>query len=185
MYLFRFFILFALLNLDLTPETELSSNQRHLEFIELTTEGISLIDPCLLGSWRVDIETLGNLLDKPVTGSILITFETSPANEITASFDVTIPRRPPESATKRREHIGSLSATMEPMNPLGDHKQFRLTRVELDDSNSHKRYKADGDWRDITTSTEEYFLNATFRYTDCSPTMMIGMHAITLIRETY
>jgi len=182
MFIFRFSFFLTLLCGPI-PETEFSSQQFRPEIISLSNEEDSFVDPCLLGSWRVDIETLGNLLDKPVTGQIFITFETSPANEITASFDVSIPRRPPESATKRREHIGSLSATMEPMDPLGDHKQFRLTRVELDETNSHKRYKADGDWRDITESTREYFLNATFRYTNCSPTMMIGMHAITLTKE--
>lgn len=183
MSIFHFFIFLTLLPFNFAPETEISSEQFQSEIVSISIEEDSAVDPCLLGSWRVDIETLAVLLDKPVTGSILISFETSPVNEITASFDVTITRRPPESSTKRREHKGSLSATMEPMDPLGNHKQFRLTRVEFDDSNSHKRYKADGDWRDITESTKGYFLNATFRYTDCSPTMMIGMHAITLTKE--
>ncbi|MCW5515302.1 hypothetical protein [Muriicola sp. Z0-33] len=180
MYLFRLIIVFALLTFDLSSNAELITPTA-------TTTEIAEVDPCLLGSWRVDIPSMAIALDRPVSGSILITFERSPLNEITSSFDVTLTRRPPQSSTKRRVHIGSLSATMEPVEatPRGS-KSFMLTRIELGEENSHKRYKADGDYRDLDKEEiKDFFMGTVFYYKDCSPTLMIGLNEIKLVKETY
>lgn len=124
---------------------------------------------------------MAEALDRPVSGSILITFDRSPVNEITASFDVTIRRRPPQ--TQRREHFGTLSATMTLLTPDRGSGRITLADVDLGDENSHKRYKADGDWRDIKDRTEEFFRNTTFTYQNCTPTMMVGMQTIILNKE--
>ncbi|WP_297693253.1 hypothetical protein [uncultured Eudoraea sp.] len=176
MYIFRLIIVLALLSFDL-------SSNKYVILAPKTSTEVADIDPCLLGTWRVDIPSMSIALDRPVSGSILVTFETSPVNEITASFDVTITRRPPQSATKRRVHSGSLSATMEIIDPDNHLKKFKLIRLELGEENSHKRYKADGDWVDIENSTEEFFRNTTFVYSDCSASMLIGMYAIKLNKE--
>jgi len=180
MFIFRLIIVFALLSLDLSSNTEIIAPP------ETTTE-VTAFDPCLLGSWRVDIPSMATALDRPVSGSILITFETSPANEITASFDVTITRRPPQSSTKRRVHTGSLSAArgdVESNRPGSG--RFMLTRIDLGDENSHIRYKADGDWRELDEGEiKDFFLGTVFYYKDCSPTMMYGLYQIKLNKETY
>jgi len=178
MYIFRLIIVLALLSFDLSSNKDVNLPPR-------TSTEVSDIDPCLLGSWRVDIPSMSIALDRPVSGSILITFESSPVNEITASFDVTITRRPPQSATKRRVHTGTLSAQMEMLDPSNHLKKFKLTSVTLGEENSHKRYKADGDWVDIKESTEAFFQNTTFVYSDCMPTMLTGMYTIQLNKETY
>ena len=184
MYIFRLIIFSALLSFNFSSDPELSNTLEKPAIIN-TADGpnLSSIDPCLLGTWRVDIASMATALDRPVSGSILVTFETTPVNEITASFDVTLTRRPPQSSTKRRVHTGTLSATMEMMDPDNHLKKFKLTRIELGEENSHKRYKADGDWRDIYDKTEEFFLTTTFVYSDCSPRILIGMYAITLNKE--
>ena len=178
MFIFRLIIIIALLNF------KLSSNKDVTVATKASTE-VASIDPCLIGSWRVDIPSMSTVLDRPVSGSILVTFERTPVNEITASFDVTIERRPPDGPTKRRVHTGTLSAQMEMIDSENHLKKFKVTRIELGEENSHKRYKADGDWRNIRESTEEFLLNTTFVYSDCSPTMLVGMYAIKLNKETY
>lgn len=180
MYLFRLIIVFALLTFDLSSNTEVMLPP------ETSTE-VATFDPCLLGSWRVDMPSMARAFERPVTGSILITFETTPVREITASFDFTMTRRPPQNTTKRREHIGSLSAAMAPVGSRRPGEgRFMLTRIDLGEENSHKRYKADGDWRDLDRGEiEEFFLGMVFYYKDCSPTLMIGLNEIILNKETY
>ena len=179
MFIFRLIIVITMLTFDLASNAEMESPESPAE--------VTSFDPCLLGPWRVDIPSMARALDRPVSGSILITFETSPANEITASFDVTISRRPPQSSTKRREHKGSLSATraeIESIRPGSG--RFMLTSIDLGEENSHKRYKADGDWRDLDRNEiEDFFMIMVFDYKDCSPTLMYGLNQIKLVKETY
>jgi len=179
MYIFRLIVVIALLTSDFSSDVKPNENPNK------STDDIVTFDPCLLGSWRVDIESMSRALERPVSGSILITFEESPTNEITASFDVTLTRRPPQSSTKRRVHTGSLSATMEHLGTHNNSGRFKLTTVEFGEENSHRRYKADGDWRDIEDETKEFFLITTFGYKDCTATMMLGMYNIKLVKETY
>ena len=124
-------------------------------------------------------------LDRPVSGSILIIFWEDPVNEITASFDFTMVRRPAQSPTKRRVHYGTLPATMEHLGTQNNAGRFKLSHVEFGEENSHKRYKADGDSRDIADETKDFLLNTTFSYRDCTATMMLGMYTIKLVKETY
>lgn len=179
MFLFRLIIVLALLTFDLSTHTEMEPPKNSPEDTSF--------DPCLLGHWSVDIPSMARALDRPVSGSILITFETSPVNEITASFDVTISRRPPQSSTKRREHKGSLSATRAEIESISPGSgRFMLTSIDLGDENSHKRYKADGDWKNLNKDEiEDFFMIMVFDYKDCSPTLMYGLNQIKLVKETF
>jgi len=177
MYLFRLIIVFALLTFDLSSHTDLITPTA-------ISNEIAEIDLCLLGSWRVDIESMSRTLDRPVSGSILITFEESPVNEVTASFDVVISRRPPE--TQRKEHKGSLSGTIKQIEAEdGRIIGFELLRLEFGSENSHKRYKSSGEWRDITERTKQFLLMGKYFYKDCTSETMIGMTGIVLNKETY
>jgi hypothetical protein len=180
MYIFRLIVAIALLTSDFSSDVKPNENPNK------STDGIVTFDPCLLGSWRVDIESMSIALERPVSGSILITFEESPTDEITSSFDVTLTRRPPQSATKRRVHTGSLSATMVHLRTHNNAGRFKLINVELGEENSHKRYKADGDWRDLDKEEiKAFFRKTTWGYKDCTATMMLGMYNIKLVKETY
>ena len=174
MHIFRLILIVALLSFNFSSDNSLSAKPEN-------SEEILSADPCLLGSWRVDIESMQSALGRPVSGSILITFEENPVNEITASFDVTIRRAPPQ--TQKREHRGTLSATMEHLGIRNNIGHFKLTRLEFGEESMHRRFKADGDWRDSTERTMRFLSTATYYYQDCTPTMMIGMHRITLNKE--
>lgn len=141
-------------------------------------------EDCILGLWTVDMSTFAALMDKDITGYIIITFEESPENEITASFDITIPRKPPSENFKI--HKGTLSATAVPYETLAPdsvNTRFQILNLVLDESNEHKRYKAYKDeWVDIRDQTKYYLETAVYYYKDCSPTMFIGMHSIKLDR---
>jgi len=180
MYFFRLIIVFALLSFDLSSNTDLTVPPK-------TSTEVVNFDPCLLGNWWVDIPSMARAIDRPVSGSIVIRFETTPINEITASFDVTISRRPPQSPGKRREHKGSLSASRTDVeSDRPGTGRFMLTRIDLGEENSHKRYKADGDWRNLDKGEIlDFFLGMVFYYKECSPSMMYGLNEIILYKESY
>lgn len=135
-------------------------------------------DACLIGTWDVDIATLGSLLDRNVTGTIEITFEENPTGQVTSEFQIKIPRR---GSANYRSHKGTLSACMIPFDNPGSIKQFKLSGASLGSANTHIRYRSStGENIDVTPDVMEFLARATFSYKDCTPTMMFGWHVIKL-----
>ncbi|MEP0134065.1 MAG: hypothetical protein ABJJ25_07550 [Eudoraea sp.] len=165
-------------HLNSIPLTNLEINYELKAKTDCCSEYSGTFDACLIGTWEVDIATLGSTLERDVTGTIEITFEENPTGQVTSEFQIKIPRR--ESANYR-SHKGTLSACMIPLENPGSIKQFKLSGATLGLANTHIRYRSyNGEVIDITPDVMEFLERTTFSYKNCTPTMMFGWNVIKL-----